>query len=507
VEEKHQMKEEQLITDLIKQGESEQLEFKQSDRPEAIASAVCAFLNANGGIVLIGVSDNGEVIGVRQADKLQWKLSKFLVEEIIPEAPVTVSIEYVNNKTILLVKVWNGSKPPYIFRNTIYFRKGSHTLKAKPIDISRLIIERRKTELHWERQLTLGVDIGDLDDLAIRNTLRDLEGSGRGKSFAFNEVEAFLTYYGLYQNGHLTNAAVALFGREPARYFPQFRVRVTVFTDSKSGDTFSYDRILEGNLFRNIEEILQFFDVSLGVKSRFRDQNWQREDRPFPKAALREGLMNALIHRDYANVSGSVLVGFYPNRLEIVNYGELPPELTPADLFRNHLSLPRNPDIAHICFLRGWIEKIGRGTVKMIEDCRAKGYPEPSWQSRGGVTTLTFPGITVATGSGETASETVNDTVIEIVNDTVTDAVKREETEVLNQGMINALVEVLRVVAGAASGVPLSLLMEKTGKSRPTVMRYLQLLKRLDLVKFSGAAKTGKYYLTEKTLGRLNSKN
>jgi ATP-dependent DNA helicase RecG len=73
-----------------------------------------------------------------------------------------------------------------------------------------------------------------------------------------------------------------------------------------------------------------------------------------------------------------------------MNFGSLPEELKAADLKRNHMSLPRNPDIAHICFLRGYIDKIGRGTLKIIEDCKQFGLQEPKWISRTGVTTLTF---------------------------------------------------------------------------------------------------------------------
>jgi ATP-dependent DNA helicase RecG len=66
---------------------------------------------------------------------------------------------------------------------------------------------------------------------------------------------------------------------------------------------------------------------------------------------------------------------------------------TPFALTKNHLSVPRNSDIANICFLRQLIEKIGRGTIKMIEDCESKGYPTPVWQSNSGATILTFKGI------------------------------------------------------------------------------------------------------------------
>jgi len=493
------MNEEQLIKKLIKQGEGEQLEFKEAVRKEDIAKTLCSFLNNNGGIVLIGVQDDGKIIGLKDADKQEAELKNYLFTSIIPEAPITVSKEVIANKNILLVKVWNGSKPPYVFNGTIYFRKGSNTVKATPNNISALITERQKNELHWERRPALGIEIDDLDELEIRNTLKDLVHYGRGKVFTEKEVEAFLTYYGLYQNGNLTNAAVVLFAKEPARYLPQCRVRLTVFKGSKSSDTFIYDRILEGNLFRNREEILQFFDVNIAVKSKFSDKKWLRKDISFPRLALREGLTNALIHRDYSNVSGSVITAFYPDHLEITNYGELPAELYPADLEKNHLSLPRNPDIAHIFFLRQMIEKIGRGTISMIEDCDEKGFPKPVWQSKSGLTTLVFPAITVTAKIDDTLNDAVSDTV----NDTVNDAVKKKKIDTVSDAVSDTLIDIVNHVATIEKGVSITELIKKTSKSNATVKRYLQTLRMAGLIEFKGAAKTGKYFVSKSALAKI----
>jgi ATP-dependent DNA helicase RecG len=344
--------------------------------------------------------------------------------------------------------------------------------------------------------------IEDLDEFEIRKTLKDLSQYGRGKVFSEKQIVPFLTYYGLYQNDNLTNAAVVLFAKEPTRYLPQCRVRITVFAGSKSSDTFIHDRILEGNLFKNIEEVLQFFDVNIASKSNFSDKKWLREDVTFPKLALREGLMNALIHRDYSNVSGSAIIAFYPDRLEISNYGELPIELKPSDLAKNHLSMPRNPDIAHICFIRQMIEKIGRGTIKMIEDCENKGYPKPKWQSKSGTTTLTFPNVTVTTKTNDAVNDAVNDTV----NDAVNDAVKRGIIDTVSDAVNDALNDAVKTIASTDKGVSINEVMQKTGKSNATVKRYLQLLKAINLIEFKGSAKTGKYYITTKAFTKMKKK-
>ena len=289
------MDNEQLIKNLIKQGESGQLEFKEVVRKEDIAKTLCAFLNAEGGMILIGVKDDGKIIGIDQAEKYETELKQYLFQSIIPEAPVTVSIEQIGIKKILSVKVWNGSKPPYILNDgKIFYRRGSRTVPASPDEISKLITERQKTELHWERQPALGADLDDLDELEIRKTIQDLTKYGRGKLFSEKGVEDFLTYYSLYRDGHLTNAAVILFAKEPSKYLPQSRVRLTVFNDSKTSNSYSYDKVFEGNLFRNIEDILQFFEVNIATKSKFTEKKWLREDVTYPKFALREGLVKSL---------------------------------------------------------------------------------------------------------------------------------------------------------------------------------------------------------------------
>ncbi|MEA2066404.1 MAG: putative DNA binding domain-containing protein, partial [Thermotogota bacterium] len=298
------MKSEQLIKSLLKQGEGEQLEFKNVVRKEDIGKTICSFLNTEGGQILIGVKKN-EIVGVSDAERQKSELENFLVPAIAPNAPISISIETYKDLNVLLIKVWRGSRFPYTFKSSIYFRNVTNIAKATPNQISELIEKRQKTETLWERQDALDVELDDLDELVIRDTLKDLQKSGRGKSLSENEINQFLTYYGLYQNGNLTNAAVILFAKEPSRFLPQARIRLTVFKDSKAGDEFLYDRLFEGNLFRNVEDITQFFDVNIGISSQFKGSNWKRIDKGFPRLALREGLLNALIHRDYSNVSGS----------------------------------------------------------------------------------------------------------------------------------------------------------------------------------------------------------
>ena len=118
-----------------------------------------------------------KIIGIKEAEKVEQELKSYLIKSIIPEAPITVSTETIGSKKVLFVKVWNGSKQPYVVEGNIFIRKKSQSAKATPNDISKLIIERQKTELHWERQPAPGVDLADLDQKLILSIIFVLNNS------------------------------------------------------------------------------------------------------------------------------------------------------------------------------------------------------------------------------------------------------------------------------------------------------------------------------------------
>ena len=143
------MNEEQLIEDIIREGESEQLEFKETLRKEEIAKVLCSFLNNKGGRILVGVTDNGKIKGLPNAEKHKEQLKIYLLTAIVPESPITISVEPAENKELLMLKVYGGSKQPYVFDGSIYYRKSDKTVKATSQQIAELIHGRQKSEQHW----------------------------------------------------------------------------------------------------------------------------------------------------------------------------------------------------------------------------------------------------------------------------------------------------------------------------------------------------------------------
>jgi ATP-dependent DNA helicase RecG len=124
-----------------------------------------------------------------------------------------------------------------------------------------------------------------------------------------------------------------------------------------------------------------------------------------------------IIHRDYSSYSSSLAINIYPDNLQITSYGKLPKGITIKSLSENHLSVPVNPDIAHIFFLRKWIEKIGRGTVKMVAQCKDLGFEVPVWHTTDNAVTVNFTGISVPFDYNEGISEGISEGINRLVDD------------------------------------------------------------------------------------------
>ena len=130
-----------------------------------------------------------------------------------------------------------------------------------------------------------------------------------------------------------------------------------------------------------LNQVEKFILRNMRTAVSFRAKGLQTDDRAeYPPEAIREGLVNALGHRDYASFHGGVAVRLFPSRLEIWNSGHLPAPLTPGDLKRNHPSIPVNPDIVHVLYIRGYMNRIGRGTQKIVNLCREHGLKSPVWR-------------------------------------------------------------------------------------------------------------------------------
>ena len=237
----------------------------------------------------------------------------------------------------------------------------------------------------------------------------------------------------------------------------------------------------ENNMFLNIREIFQYLDVIYG-KTISVDGILRTEKINYPILALREGILNAIIHRDYNAANGFLQISIFPDRTEINNYGGLPNGVTLKDLKIEHHSILRNPDIAQIAFIRKYVELLGSGTLRMMRDCKQNKFPLPVWKEKDNIFTVTFPNVAHSMSAIEGVTEGAIEGVIEGVTEGVTDDVKEK---------IKKIVLLIR----NTEGIRTTEIEQKTSIPFKSIERYLKLLKDNDIIEFRGASRTGGYYL------------
>lgn len=231
-----------------------------------------------------------------------------------------------------------------------------------------------------------------LADLSKENIKRFVGIARRARGFPLAEKtdpEQVLKQLHLLRHGHLTNAAVLLFGTEPQRFIISSEVKCAHFHGTNVSKPIPFYRVFKGTVFEVVDQAVDFVlsKINLAVGTRA-ESNQAPVAYEMPPEVVREAIVNAVAHRDYTS-NGSVQVMLFSDRLEVWNPGNLPPSLTLAQLRQPHGSVPGNPLLAEPLYLTQYIERMGTGTGDMIERCQKAGLPEPEFKLTDGfVTTL-----------------------------------------------------------------------------------------------------------------------
>lgn len=343
----------------------------------AVASHVTAFLNSGGGMVV--VKDSG-----RTCEKLDRDLRSL----ISPQALFSVTTEDLNAEPVVVIEVPGGKDLPFVCDGMIFVRKGEATAKAAAEDLQGMLQRQAIQPERWERRAALNFHEEDFSQNELNQTFSRMHGAGDWE-WAPSDVQELLKSLGcLRSDGSYTNAADVCFGETPGIRNPQIRLRAYAFV-SATDDRFNDHQDFDGPITELIEQARRFIARNVGQRAEFSTDLTRTDQSVYPEAAVREALVNAVAHRDYSAHSGGVILKVYPRSLEIWNSGALPEGWSQRKLHESHPSIPNNPDIAHFLYHRGFMERIGRGTLKILEACRQARLPEPKWASGDGVK-LTF---------------------------------------------------------------------------------------------------------------------
>lgn len=383
-----------FIIELINKKESIQTEFQAEFKVEKTLKAICAFLNTDGGWIIVGHSGK-DAIGISgDVDVKTNELKSRIAENIIPQPLVYVQDDVYKGKNLLLINVLKGSRQPYSFERKYYIRRSGKSVIADTDDISLLLRKSNEFTSTWEKLTTIDAMYDDLNQKEIYKTIREANKLGRGKNLP-GDPQNFLSYFQIFDLGSVKNGSIVLYGNDPVRFLPQCRIRITVMPYGKTGSRYDDSLTIEDNLFIAFDRIHKYFVKELPMVSEFKYNKWDRIDRErYPMEALDEAIINAMVHRNYGDVSGEVTINIYPDKIEITNSGEIPSGILKGKSnFEIYHAVFRNPMIAHMFYLRGKMEKKGRGLPLIKNRFIEYGLKSPEWISQNGYTSLTLYGI------------------------------------------------------------------------------------------------------------------
>jgi len=375
---------------IVNLTESERLELKGGRvDPDIIGRHICAFANAQGGTILIGITEPARLVGVPDRDRLIEKIHDWIMKDLSPQLSVSVVPMDVEEVPLVAIDIPQGASRPYTWKRAIYVRVGGATRQADGAMITEMLL--RPSTYLWERQIAVGIDERAIDDKELKHAWNDVSNKRLGdlRTETWPGICGALQHFDLADNSQIFNGGLVLFSKTPSTRLPQTRVRAVTYQDEQ-GQNLVDNQCFEGHAFYLIERIMDFLKKHIPLQSQIPYNTIRRQEHPaIPFVALREAVLNAIQHRDYEAFDGGISLVLRPSILDIWNSGSLPEGMTVDDLKVEHHSRPHNPGIAHVFFLRGFVERIGSGSTRMVDECRRAGLPDPEWrQISGGVSVL-----------------------------------------------------------------------------------------------------------------------
>ncbi len=365
------MKHEEIL-EYIRNGESSTVEFKTEDvHPNSLAEEIVAFANFEGGMILLGVDDAGVPLGCTRHN-----IEEFIINvcrnNVRPALIPSIEKAHIADKQILIVTIPHGETAYATNRGLYYIRVGS--TKQIPTQQELLRLFQQKNVLQFDETPVLKASVESLDIAKVNTYLAYLQQSplDEENQQALTRELLNLSILSELDNGHYpTLAGLLMFGKQPQKYFPSY----TILCGAYQGNDFLADCIREkeltGSLDSVIEDVLAFLKLTMPQIST-RDNGIQNTvTYAYPIEALREGLVNAVCHRDYAISGSAIRVFVFHNRLEIRSPGGLPNTMTLENI--RYRQFTRNQMIASFLTGYGYMERRGKGILRMLKFCADAG--------------------------------------------------------------------------------------------------------------------------------------
>lgn len=349
--------------------ESDSIEYK-SCFSDGIKKTVIGFANTNGGTIFIGIADDGSVVGIDDTDACMLQTMNAIRDSIKPDVSLFTDCmrETRGSKKIVVITVQKGTARPYYLAGKgirpegVFIRQGSSTVPASESAILQMIKESSHDSYEEHRSLVQDLSLDDFYN-EFSNAQIPIE------------KQQLKTLNLIGNDGLYTNLAV-LFSSQC-----EHTIKVAVFQGTTK-DIFKDRYEFSGSLFRQLTECYRLIDQRNSTRSTFNGLR-RIDERAYPEVALREALLNAIVHRDYS-FSASILISIFDDRIEFVTVGGLVNGMSKDDMLLG-VSLLRNKHLANVFYRLKLIEAFGTGIPKIMES-----YPNANYTPKIEITDNAF---------------------------------------------------------------------------------------------------------------------
>lgn len=347
--------------------ENEVIEFKKTtgELKEGIISIVSILNKHQSGKLYFGIKDNGEIIGQDVSSKTIREVSKAISENVEPKIYPIVNKIKLDDKECILVE-FEGEDIPYLAFGRAYMRVGDEDRQLSMKEIRKIILKDENEIGKWESKVSDYI-IDDIDEELLKEFMEKGRKAKR-INFPYTNKEEILRKLSLVnKNNELLNAGYILFAKDA-----KLEMQMAIFATETKLTFLDMDQVF-GNVFELIEVGEGYIRKNIKWPVNFKSGSMERVEIPeIPLEAIREALINSLIHRDFKNPKSNE-IAIYKDRIEIFNPGEFPEGYRPEDFIEGKEgSMPRNPLIANTLYLSKDIEKWGSGFKRITDECKAE---------------------------------------------------------------------------------------------------------------------------------------
>ena len=351
--------------------ENQNIEWKENWRDEYL-KWICGFANADGGKLFIGIDDSGIIVGIDNAKKLLDEIPNKVRNHL--GVIVEIALYSEDDKQYLEISI-EPYPFPVSYKGQYHIRSGSTKQELKGTALDKFLLRRQGK--HWDSVPVPYVSVKDLE-LSVFELFRKkaIKNKRLGINILDETFEQLLEKLHLSENKYLTRASLLLFHSKPEKFVTGAYIKIGYF---KTDENLLFQDVISGDLFSQVEKTMDLL-LTKYLKATIRYERIYRvEEYAYPEPALREALINSVVHKDYSS-GNPIQISVYDDKIMFWNEGQLPESWTVEKLKQKHSSIPYNPDIASTFFRAGMIEAWGRGTIKILEECKAKGLPEPTFE-------------------------------------------------------------------------------------------------------------------------------